>query len=51
MDNLLDKLQELSRDCQKTRAKKERRLQRSSFRDILRSLEVTVAIIYVQTCV
>lgn len=39
MDSLCDKLRMLATDSQKFRAKKDRRQQRSSFRDILRALE------------
>jgi len=39
MDLLCDKLKMLATDSQKFRAKKDRRQQRSSFRDILRALE------------
>ena len=38
-DSLIDKLKLLATDCQKFRAKKDRRVQRSSFRDILKSIE------------
>lgn len=39
MDSLCDKLRMLATDSQKFRAKKDRRQQRSSFRDILRAVE------------
>ncbi|RWS15151.1 interferon-related developmental regulator 1-like isoform X1 [Dinothrombium tinctorium] len=39
MEILCDKLRDLATDSQKFRAKKERRIQRSSFRDILRAVE------------
>lgn len=38
-ESLIEKLKLLATDAQKFRAKKERRVQRSSFRDILRSIE------------
>ncbi|RWS27491.1 interferon-related developmental regulator 1-like isoform X1, partial [Leptotrombidium deliense] len=39
MDILCEKLKALATDSQKFRAKKERRIQRSSFRDVLRAVE------------
>ena len=38
-DNLCAELKKLSTECNKYRAKKDRRQQRSSFRDILNSVE------------
>ena len=40
MDELCDKLRQLATDSHKYRAKKDRKQQRSSFRDILRAVEV-----------
>ena len=42
MDDLLVKLKELATDSNKYRAKKDRRHQRSSFRDIIRTIEVSL---------
>lgn len=39
IDNLAPKLKELSTDSQKNRSKKDRKVQKSSFRDILRTIE------------
>ena len=39
IDNLAPKLKQLSTDCQKHRSKKDRKEQKSSFRDILRTIE------------
>jgi len=39
MDTLCEKLRQLATDSQKFRAKKDRRIQRSSFRDILKAVE------------
>ncbi|KAK6176757.1 hypothetical protein SNE40_014996 [Patella caerulea] len=39
IDNLCDLLKNLATDCQKSQARKERKQQRSSFRDILRTIE------------
>ena len=40
MDELCDKLRQLATDSHKYRAKKDRKQQRSSFRDILHAIEV-----------
>ena len=40
MDDLCSKLRQLATDSHKYRAKKDRKQQRSSFRDILRAIEV-----------
>lgn len=40
MDELMSKLKELATDSNKYRAKKDRRQQRSSFRDIMKTIEV-----------
>lgn len=42
VDDLCESLQLLSTDSNKNRSKKERRQQRSSFRDILRTVEVKI---------
>ena len=39
-DELCDKLRQLATDSNKFRAKKDRKQQRSSFRDVLRAVEV-----------
>ena len=39
-DDLLDKIEELSRDSDKRKGKKEKNKQRSMFREILQTLEV-----------
>lgn len=41
-EQLLDKLRQLATDSHKYRAKKDRKAQRSSFRDILKYVEVCV---------
>lgn len=41
IENLIDLTNELARDSQKFRGKKERKAQRASFRDVLRYLEVS----------
>lgn len=41
IDELCDKLKQLATDAHKYRAKKDRKAQRSSFRDILRAIEVS----------
>lgn len=41
MDELCDKLHQLATDSHKYRAKKDRKQQRSSFRDIFRAVEVS----------
>lgn len=43
IDGLCDKLRLLATDSQKFRAKKDRRQQRSSFRDILKAIEVKIS--------
>lgn len=43
MDDLCSKLRQLATDSHKYRAKKDRKQQRSSFRDILRAIEVLFA--------
>lgn len=40
-DQLIEKLRQLATDSHKYRAKKDRKTQRSSFRDILKYVEVT----------
>lgn len=42
--NLIELTSELSRDSQKYRAKKERKAQRASFRDVVRYLEVKTSL-------
>jgi hypothetical protein len=42
---LVDKLRQLATDSHKYRAKKDRKQQRSSFRDILHYVEVSIAMI------
>jgi hypothetical protein len=48
---LVDKLRQLATDSHKYRAKKDRKQQRSSFRDILHYVEVSTAVIMLQLCV
>ena len=39
LDSLISKLKQLATDCSKSRSKKDRKEQRSSFREILRGVE------------
>lgn len=47
MDGLCEILKKLATDSQKHRAKKDRRQQRSSFREILRAVEVRYYVCYI----
>lgn len=44
ISDLIEATSELAKDAQKFRAKKERKAQRASFRDVLRYLEVSLSI-------